>query len=63
MDGKEILAAVACVCLTVVEGAALITHTDGAILSLVVAAIAGLGGYTLCAARRPPGERCCEGGA
>jgi len=33
--------------LVIIEVVALLTHTDGQILSLVIAALAGLGGYTL----------------
>ena len=38
---------IAMVCITALEAIALILQVDGATLSLVVAALAGLGGYEL----------------
>ncbi len=50
LDDKE-LAAIAIVVLGVLEAIAMFLGVDGAILSLVVAAIAGLAGYELKAYR------------
>lgn len=36
---------VAILCITILEGIALLTHTDGVLLGAAIAAIAGLGGF------------------
>jgi len=47
MDEKTVIALVAMICITALELVALICNIDGAFFGVVVAAIAGLGGYTL----------------
>jgi len=44
---RMVKAIVAISCLTVLEMTALIMGVDGAVFSVVIAAIAGLGGYTI----------------
>jgi len=46
MKDSTVRAVAAMVCVSVIEIAALYTHTDGTVLAAVVAAIAGLGGWT-----------------
>jgi hypothetical protein len=46
MKDSTIRAVAAMVCVSIIEVVALWTKTDGAILAAVVAAIAGLGGWT-----------------
>lgn len=41
------LKAIAILCLTALEIAALLTHNDGMLFSLVVAAVSGLAGYEI----------------
>lgn len=43
----KVVAIVAIVSLTVLEGIALWTGTDGTLLSVIAAIIGGLGGYTI----------------
>lgn len=44
---KTIKACFAIGCLTVIESIALLKGVDGALFAVVIAAIAGLGGYTI----------------
>jgi hypothetical protein len=46
----------AIVCITVLEAVALYKNIDGTLMATVVAALAGLGGYTLAQATKRGGE-------
>jgi hypothetical protein len=49
------VAIIAILCLTILEIVALVMGINGALLSIVVSAIAGLGGYSIARARiKPP---------
>ena len=44
---KTIITITAIVCITILEGYAIYNKIDGAVLSLVIGAIAGLGGFLI----------------
>lgn len=46
MEDKTLITVVAMVCITILESIALLLNIDGTILSMVVAVISGLAGYT-----------------
>lgn len=47
----KVLAAI--ICITILEGIALFRGIDGAVFGVAIAAIAGLGGYTISQLRKP----------
>ena len=51
-----LISVTAIVCITVLEAIALYKGVDGTLMATVVAALAGLGGYTLAQATRKGGE-------
>jgi uncharacterized membrane protein YgaE (UPF0421/DUF939 family) len=51
-----IITVTAIVCITVLEAIALYRGIDGSLMATVIAALAGLGGYTLAQATKKGGE-------
>lgn len=49
---KILLPLISIIAIVILEGIALLTHTDGALLAGSMALIAGLGGYTIGRKRR-----------
>lgn len=47
MNDKAVKACVAMGCLTALEAVALIKNVDGALFAVIIAAIAGIGGFTI----------------
>ena len=45
MKDETIISIIAIICLTLLETAAILTHTDGAFFMPIVAAISGIAGY------------------
>jgi hypothetical protein len=51
-----VITVTAIVCITVLEAIALYRGVDGSLMATVIAALAGLGGYTLAQATKKGGE-------